>query len=104
MTTPVTTLVEPPTVDEKQKAKVKTTNCGVEEEEEEQGNWEETTGDSQNCSSSSPSSCPTYTMGFLVPMSHQESPPSSAEKFIFIEYRPKMVVLARCVSVRVSGT
>ncbi|XP_063884370.1 heme-binding protein 2-like isoform X2 [Scylla paramamosain] len=46
-------------------------------------------------SSSSSSSLPVYTMGFLIPASHQETPPPSSDKNIFIEDRPLLVVLCR---------
>lgn len=46
-------------------------------------------------SSTSTSSCLTYTMAFMVPASHQEAPPTTADKRIFFERRKKMAVLVR---------
>lgn len=37
----------------------------------------------------------TFTMAFLVPEQHQESPPVPLDKNIFIEDRPKLSILTR---------
>ncbi|XP_045106997.1 heme-binding protein 2-like isoform X2 [Portunus trituberculatus] len=104
MTTPVVTLVEPKRSEGEKNGEskdIKTQHCSSNGTSSPTSPASSSSSTSSSIStpsspaSSSSSPLPVYTMGFLIPASHQETPPPSSDKNIFFEDRPQLVVLCR---------